>query len=443
LARHFLEARITEKALYYLQQAGERAFQVSAYQEAISHHKKGLDLLATLPDFDAYAHQELSLQLTYSMAYNLALGHVGPEMERASYRALELSQKVGDIKQHFKALNILSILHYVKGEFDLAYERAEESLVLARQAEDPLLIALAQWCQGIALLGFGDFELARYNFEQVIAMYEPQLHHRAIVTFRGIDAGLSSLAYLAICLWYLGYPEQAVAKSQEARELAYQLDHSFTLADVLRYGCCEVDKLRRNAPSLRAHAEELIRLAQEKNISSWYSAGLSCLGESLILTGRIQTGITLAQEGVNGNLSTGVRCSIPGPLLYLTEAYARMGDLEQGEKTWNEVCELIETTGERRWEGELYRMRAILQQMRGGDQDAEASLKKALEIAHKQSARLVELRAAIDLAHLLEKQGRTKEGLRLVKGIFSWFTEGFDTPELKEARELCAENLNG
>ena len=439
LARHFLEARNTEKALHYLQQAGERAFQVSAYQEAITHLKKGLDLLATQPDLEPYAQQELSLQLTYSMAYNLALGHVGPEMEQASYRALELSQKVGDIQENFKALNILSILHYVNGEFDLAYERAEESLVLARQAEDPLLIAMGQWCQGIALLGFGDFELARFNFEQVIAVYEPLRHHRAIVTFRGIDAGLSSHAYLAICLWYLGYPEQAVAKSREARELAYKLDHSFSLADVLRYGCCEVDKLRRNAPSLKSHAEELIRLSQNKDFSSWYSAGLSCLGESLILTGRIQAGISLVQEGVNGNLSTGVRCSIPGPLIYLIEAYAGMGDLERGEKVWTEVCDLIEMTGERRWEGWLYRMRAMLQRMRGRDRDAEASLRKALEIAHKQKARLEELRAAIDLAHLLEKQERNEEGRQVVKEIYSWFTEGFDTPELKEARRLCTE----
>jgi len=362
-------------------------------------------------------------------------------MERASYRALELSQKIGDIRQQFKALNILSILHYVNGEFDLAYKRAEESLVLAHQAEDPLLIALGQWCQGIALLGFGDFERARFNFEQVIAIYEPHRHHQAIVTFRGIDAGLSSHAYLAICLWYQGYPDQAVAKSREARELGYKMDHSFSLADVLRYGCCEVDKLRRNAPSLKAHSEELIHLAQEKDFSSWYSAGLSCLGESFILTDRIQAGISLVQEGVDGNLSTGVRCSVPGPLLYLVEAYARIGDLERGEKIWTQTCELIEMTGERRWEGELYRMRAMLQRMRGRDRDAEASLKKALEIAHKQSARLVELRAAIDLAHLLEKQERNEEGRQAVKEIYSWFTEGFDTPELNEARKLCAEKV--
>jgi predicted ATPase/DNA-binding SARP family transcriptional activator len=436
LARHFQEAKIAEKALRYLQQSGERALQVSAYQEAITHLERGLAQLASLPDPQKFAQQELALQLAFSMAFNLANGFISPEVEDASIRALELCQQVGNTTQYCQVLNVLSILHYVKGEFQLAYEHAEKAFDLGRQSENQLLIALAQWCLGIALFGLGDYEQARFHLEQVVSFYEPKKHHREFVILRGVDAGLSSLAYLALCLWCLGYPEQALKRSQEALDLAREIDHSFSLADVLRYGCCEVDKLRRDANSLKVNADKLIRLSQEKSFPAWAASGKSCLGGALILLGRLEEGIRLIREGVTENISKDVLCSIPGSLLYLSEAYVRMGEVEQGLSSWAEAFELMERTGERRWEAELYRMKSTLQLMEGCDEEAEISLKKALDVARRQHARLFELRAAIDLSHLWRKQGKVAEARQVVKEIYSWFTEGFDTPELKQAREI-------
>jgi DNA-binding SARP family transcriptional activator/tetratricopeptide (TPR) repeat protein len=439
LARHFQEARITEKAIHYLQQAGERALHVSAYQEAIAHLERGLVLLATLPDPHKYAQQELSLQLGFSMAFNLAKGHVSPEMEKASIRALELSQEIGNTTQLCQILSGLAIVYYVKGEPQPAHDYAEKVLELGQQAGDPQLIALGRWSLGIVLFAHGEYIAARHQLEQVVSFYEPQQHHREFVFLRGVDAGLSSLAYLACCLWSLGYPEQGIRQSQKALNLAHEIGHSFTLADILRYGGCEFQKMSRDAKSLKATAEELINLSVEKNFPAWLATGKSSLGEALTLLDQVEEGMSLIQAGVDSELSVGVRCSLPGSLFYLAQAYARLGEPEQGLSVLTRAFELMDQTGERHWEAELYRIRSTLQQMQGENDAAEASLMKGLEVARKQNARSWELRAAIDLARLWQKQGKLNEARQVLKEIYAWFSEGFDTPDLREARELIRE----
>ena len=439
LARHFLEARIAEKAINYLQQSGERALQVYAYQEAITHLGGGISQLATLPDPHKYAQQELSLQLDLSMALNLSGGSTIPEMEQASIRALELCRQIGNTSQLVQVLCGLSIMNYVKGEPHIAYEQAEEALKLGLQSENQLLIALGRWCLGFALFGLGDYLQARDHLEQVASFYQPQEHHRPLVLLRGIDAGVSSLAYLACCLWCLGYPEQALRRSQEALDQARKIGHSFSLADVLSYGGCEFHAMRRDGQSLKAVAEELIRLSEEKNFASWMATGKHNLGEALVLLEQPEQGVLLIREAVNLEYSLRVKCSVPGPLLYLAEGYAKMGSIEQGMKAVTEAFDVMRQTDERNWEAELYRTLSRLQVLLGNDVEAEASLDKALDVARRQNARSWELRAAIDLAHLWQKQGRADEGRQMVKEIYAWFTEGFDTPDLREARELIGE----
>lgn len=438
LARHFQEARISEKAIHYLLQSGERALQVSAYQEAIAHLGRGLELLAALPDPSQAAQLELSLQLAFGMAWHLSKGSIAPEMEQAIYRALKLSQQFGNTTQLGQVLSGLSIMSYVKGEYQLTYDYAEKTLDIGRQAEDPLLTALGHWCLGFLQFAHGEYLDALGHLEHVVSFYEPQQHHRSFVDLRGVDAGLSALAYLACCLWCLGYPEQARKRIQEALELAHEIGHSFTLADVLRYGGCELYKMSRDAQSLKATAEELIRLSEEKDFPAWLATGNCSRGEALVLLEQLEEGISLIQAGVDAEFSVGVLCSIPGSLFYLAEAYAKLGESEQGLSAVTEAFELIEQTSEHHWEAELYRIRSSLYRMQGRDDEAETSLKKALEVARKQSARSWELRAAIDLAHLWREQGRVDEARQVVKEIYVWFSEGFDTPDLREARRLSS-----
>lgn len=441
LARHFQEARIAEKAIHYLQQAGERAWQVCAYQEAIAHLENGLALLASLPDPHKYAQEELSLQLAYSMAFNLAWGHVSPGMKKSAIRALELGREIGNTTQMCQIFSGLGIVYYVEGNFQLAYQYGQKALDLGQQVEDPLLISLAHWLLGIVLFVHGEYMDARGHLEQVVSFYDPAQHHRSYVYLRGIDAGLSSIAYLACCLWSLGYPEQALKQSQSGLKLAREIDHSFTLADVLRYGRCELQKMTRDGQQLKTTSEELIHLSEEKNFPTWMATGKSCRGEGMVLLGQLEEGMSLIRGGVKAELSLGVRCSIPGSLLYLAEGYARQGDPEQGLSVLAEAFEMIDQTGERHWETELLRLQAVLYQMQGKEKAAEASLKKALELARERNARLWELRAALDLARLWRKWGKSEEGRQMVKEIYSWFTEGFDTPDLREARELIGDLL--
>jgi tetratricopeptide (TPR) repeat protein len=156
------------------------------------------------------------------------------------------------------------------------------------------------------------------------------------------------------------------------------------------------------------------------------------------MLGRPQEGILLIREGLEDNLAMNVGLYTAASLLGLAEARASLGDPEQGLAELNEALELIEQTGERNWEAEIYRMRSALQMMVGDEKEAETSLQKALEVARQQSARWWELRAAIDLAHLWRKQGKAEQARQVVKEVYDWFTEGFDTPELSEARELCS-----
>jgi predicted ATPase/DNA-binding SARP family transcriptional activator len=441
LARHFHEAGLAEKAINYFLQSAERALQVSAYQEAVAHLERGLILLATLPDPEKYDQLELSLNLHFGTASQRAEGITSIEAERSITRAYELCMQIGNTTQLCQITTELWIMHYVKGDNQKALEFADQALEVGLQSKDPLLIALGHWGLGVVHYAFGDYTQARDHLEQIISYYEAQQHHRPFVRLVGVDAGLSSLGYLACCLWCLGYPDQALKRSQEALERAHEIKHAFSLVDVVRYGGCEFHLIRREADFLKVNAEELILLAQEKNLPGYLAAGKYCLGGALILLDQFQEGLAFIKEGVEANKAIRLRCSYAGSLCYLAEVFAEQGELDQGEKIWKEALKLVEQTGERQWEAELYRVRSILDMLQGNDEKAEDSLVKALEIARQQNARSWELRAAIGLAHLWQKQGKANEARQVVNEVYSWFSEGFDTPELQEARELCSEIL--
>lgn len=195
-----------------------------------------------------------------------------------------------------------------------------------------------------------------------------------------------------------------------------------------------VSLIRRDADFLKANAEELILLAQEKNFPGFLAAGKYCLRGALILLNQFQEGLTLIREGLQADQAMGLRLNCTGTLAYLAEVCAIYGELDQGEKIWKEALELVELTGERQWQAELYRVRSIMDMLQGNDEKAGDNLMKALEIARRQNAKSWELRAAIGLAHLWQKQGKANEARQVVKDVYTWFSEGFDTPELQEAR---------
>jgi DNA-binding SARP family transcriptional activator/predicted ATPase len=435
LAWHFQEARITEKAIHYLHQAGERAVQLSAYQEAIAHLTGGLALLMTLPDSPERAQQELTLQLALGMAWMITATPT-PEVEKAYVRARELCRQTGKTSQLCRVLGELSVFYYVRAEHMRARELAKQALSLAQQAEDPLLVALDHWYVGIVSFCLGEYTTAQTHLEQTISFYDPQQHHHALVFLRGSDGGLSALAYAACCLWCLGYPDQALKRSQEVLALARELNHAFSLADVLCYAGCLFHDMRRDAPALKEDAEELRRLSHEKGFSGWLQYGTCFRGEALAMLGQIPEGIAQMVEGIATRQSIGTRCYLSGFLRSLAEAQAKAGHLDEGLTTLAEALVLVEQTDERHWEAELYRLKGELLLVQGEEAEAEASLHQAIEVARRQRAKSWELRAVMALSRLWQRQGKQAEAHQMLAEVYNWFTEGFETADLIEAKTL-------
>jgi adenylate cyclase len=435
LARHFQEAKISEKAVYYLHKAGDRAIQLSSYQEALTHLTAGLAMLKTLPTSNERAQQELELHLALIMAWTGARGFSIPEVTETFTRARELSQQLGDTSQLCRVLGELSLHHYVRAEHEKAYQLGEESLNLAQQVNDPLLEALGHWYTGIALFCFGEFPEARAHFQQVLYFYKPEKHHRFLVNLRGSDAGLSAFAYDACCLWCLGYPDQAQKRSQEAIALAQEMNHPFSLVDVICYAGCLLSEMRRDVQTLRQSAEQMVQLGSEK-VPGWLGYAISHNGVASSNLGQVAEGIAQIQEGMAANESIDARCYLSVTLGYLAEAQVKAGQLERGLVTLDESLAVAEQSSEHIWEAELYRMRAGMLLMQDRNKKAEASLLKAIEVARRQNAKSWELRAAIDLACLWKSQGKVDEAFALLAPVYEWFTEGFETPDLISAREL-------
>ncbi|MCR4405553.1 MAG: AAA family ATPase [Anaerolineae bacterium] len=435
LALHFQKARITEKAIHYLRQAGERAVELSAYQEGIAHLTRGLALLMALPDSPGRAQQELALQLALGMAWIGFKAFSDPEVEKAYTRARELCLQTGKTPQICRVLGELSIMYYVRAEHQRARELAEEALSLAQQTEDPLLVAVGHWYLGFILFCLGEYTTALGHLEQVIAFYNPEQHHRSFVVLRGSDVGPSALAYAACCSWCLGYPNQALNRSQEALALARELGHPFSLADVLFYAGCMFNEMRRDAQAFKNNAEELMQIAHEK-VPGWLGQGTRFWGKALAMLGQVQEGMVQIRQGMAIDQSVGIRLYLSETLGSLAEAQAKTGHPEEGLTTLNEALALVEQTDERHWEAELYRLKGELLLMQGDEAEAEASFQKAIEVARRQQARSWELRATVSLCRLWQKQSRADEARQMLAEIYGWFTEGFDTPDLKEAQAL-------
>jgi tetratricopeptide (TPR) repeat protein len=432
LARHFQEARITDKTIGYLHLAGEKAVQLSAYQEARVHLTRAKALLKTMADTPERMDLELSIQIALGMAW---MGFPGIEWENASTRALELCRLTGKTSQLCRVLGNLSIIHYVRAEHHRALELAEELLSQGLCTNDPINVALGHWQVGLVLFVLGEYAIAREHFGKVIRFYIPKEHHQPFVFLQGVDVGVSAMAYEACCQWCLGYPDLALQHSQEALALARELDHPFTLADVVSYAGCLFNHMQRDGQAFKENAEELERLSNEK-VPAWLGAGMRFRGEALAMLGQVQEGITLMHNGMATCQSLGNYLDFSRTLGSLAKAQSVVGLPKQGLATLDKALAIVEDTDERLWEPELHRTRAEIQKTQGEIGAVEVSLSKAIEIAHRQNAKSWELRATTDLAHLWHEMGRSDEAREMLGEIYVWFSEGFDTRDLKEAKVL-------
>lgn len=326
----------------------------------------------------------------------------------------------------------------MRAEHQEARELAIQALSLAQQAGDLLHTTLGHWYLGTVLLWQGDYTPAQAHLERMTTYYEPE-QHRALVLLRGSDAGPCALAYEACCLWCLGYPEQAQKHSQEALVLGRELGHPLSLAIVLLVAGCLLDAMRCDGQALVDHTEELMALSQKAALQALLTEGASYRGETLVMLGQGQAGIAELRQSMAVYLSDGGKRYLPGRLGSLAKAQAKTGYPEEGLVTLSEALDGVEKTGEYHWKAELHRLRGELQLLQGDEAGADASLQEAIKTARRQRAKSWELRAATSLARLCRDQGRKLEARELLLPVLDWFTEGYDTRDLKEARSLLDE----
>jgi predicted ATPase len=450
LAHHYTEAGLTAQAIPYWQQAGQRAVQRSANVEAIAHLTKGLELLKTLPDTSERAQQELTLQITLGQPLIATKGYAAPEVGVVYSRARELCRQVGETSQLFPVLRGLWAFYNVRAEYKTARELGEQCLTLAQRVQDPALLIEAHYALGNTLFLLGEFASVRAHLEQGIAVRDPQ-QHRFRTFLYGQGPRVGCLSYAAVVLWCLGYSDQALKRSHEALTLAYELSHPFSLAFALLTAAM-FHQLRREWQTVHEQAEAIITLCADQGFSYFLAVGTILRGWALTEQGQEEEGIAQMRRGLAAYRATGAELNRPSFLALLAEAYGKAGKAEEGLTVLAEALDLVDKTGACVSEAELYRLKGQLTLQQFGVQsselptpnsqaeaEAEACFLKAIAIARRQQAKSLELRATVSLARLWQQQGKHHAARNILSEIYGWFTEGFDTKDLQEAKALLEE----
>jgi predicted ATPase len=447
VAHHYTEAGLVEQAIPYWQQAGERANQSSAYTEAVGHLTKELALLKTLADTPEHIKQELTLQLTLGDALAAVKGYAAPEVGKAATRARELCQQLGETPQLPSMLYRLSLFYMIRGEVQTAHELAKQMLRLAQSLQEQHLLAHAHTRLGWTLYDLGELTSARPHLAEAIALCDPQQHPRCSV--KAYYPRVECLSYTAGTLWHLGYPDQALQRSREAVAVAEGLSRPHLLAYALGAAAL-FHSFRREELLARERAEEAITVSTEHGFPFWLGYGTTVRGWALAEQGQVEEGITQMQQGLAAFRALRSGVHLPYFLARLAEAYRQGEQAEEGLTVLDEALAVVGQTGERVNEAELYRLKGELTQQKlqvassevltpESQAEVESCFLKAVEIARHQQAKSLELRAAMSLVKLWRQQGKQKQAHEMLAEIYGWFTEGFDTKDLQDARALLDE----
>jgi predicted ATPase len=423
----------------YLRQAAEQALGRYAYQEASGHLRRGVDLLQTLPDTPERAQQELDLQLALGLALVPTRGSASLEVEQTYSRVRVLCAQVGDTPQLFPALEGLRHFYFNQGTLSTARELGEQLWQLAQRTADPQHLLKAHCALGITLYYLGDYAAARTCCEQGIACLDPTVSPAPVFSSVGA-AGVTCLALAAHTLWCLGYPTQAERRMQEALTLAQALAHSYSLAFAQYYATC-LHYRWRDAPAVQAQAEALLTLAMAQGFPGWRVVGAFWRGWARAMQGEAAAGLAEMRQGLEAVVAMRWTLGRPLALVRLAEVLGHCGGVTEGQRLLAEALAELEATEQGYLLAEAYRLQGLLllQQAVPELDRAEACLRQALSIARQQQARSLELQAAMSLSRLWQRQGRRDAAHQVLAEVYGWFTEGFDTADLQQARALLAE----
>jgi len=439
LAQHYTEAGLVQQATDYWQRAGQRANARSAYREAIAHCTKGLEVLETLPETPERAQYELMLCLALGTPLIATKGYGAMEVEHVFSRARALCAQVGNTAHRFQVLIGLFVFYELRGAVRRAHELAQEFLTIAQQQPETVFLMRACATGGQAFWLLGNLATARTIFEQGIAVYDPQRHSPQVLgTWQ--DSGVTCLGYAASTLWLQGYPDQARERSHHALTLSEALAHPFTRVWAA-YNAIQLHRFLQESPQAQEQAENVRTLETQHGFTQFLPLRTMMQGWTLLTQGHAAEGMAQLCAGLDAYRAKGTEMNLPYFLARLAVAYQIQGQVEEGLTVLAEALALVDKNDERWWEAELHRLKGellLLQAVPDAPQ-AEICFQQALTVARHQQAKSLELRAAMSLSRLWQHQGKRAEAHQLLAEIYSWFTEGFDTADLQEARALLAE----
>jgi class 3 adenylate cyclase/predicted ATPase len=446
LARHCTEAGLIEKAAGLWGKAGQRSLERSALVEAAAQLTRALDQTATLPATPSLRREQIKLQIGLSNALMHVKGYAAPETKGAIEQArlfIEQSEALGEPPEDplllFSALYGVWVVNYVVFNGDICRDLAAQFLTLAekKRATSPLLMAHA--IIGHTSLNGGDFNKAREHYDKGIALYDPS-EHRPLATRFGQDIRVAILSYRSLALWLLGFPEAALKDAENSVKYGRETGQAASLMFVL-YVTDILHILCGNYSVATAQAQELFLVADEKGALLWKASGMMFEGCVLASTGKSSEAIERLTAGSIGYQSTGATTFLTWFLSYLIRAYLELGQFNDAWRRIGEMMTAVQTTKESWWEADLHRIagEVALKSPEPDAAKAEAYFERALAVARQQQAKSWELRASMSLARLWRDQGKVQQARELLAPVYGWFTEGFDTRDLKEAKGLLEE----
>ncbi|HEX5082150.1 MAG TPA: AAA family ATPase [Blastocatellia bacterium] len=438
LAMHFDRGRNPQTAGLYLAQAARNALQRSAYSEAGRHLTRGQELLEAIPEGLERLRMELALSLLLGHTLQKTSGWAVEDVERLYERARELSEEITDTASLLEALWGLIGVNYVRAEFRKTQSLARDVLAIAEKRRDPIYRVLGHMELGGLAFAFGEPVSATEHFQKADAIYKPNQSRSHVGCF-GADLGLFSRSWATHFLWQKGYPDQARASAEETLNLARKLAHPFTQTITLAYAAM-LNQLRRDVEETGRLAEATIAYSTEHGFSYYLAWAKALQGWTRAALGDHERGLAGISGGIEALQSTaGAR--LPYYRALLAEAYGWAGRIDQALKALDDAFADVGKTGERWWEAELYRLRGELFRSEAINRrnTAEDCFRTAIEVARGQQAKSIELRAAVSLCRLWRDEGKRTQARQLLAEVHDWFTEGFDTPDLRDARSLLEE----
>ena len=439
LAHLFEAARDFERATDYFLLAAQRASDVFAHEEAAALARRGLELLRTLCDSPERTQKELLLQLIVGFSLSITKGTATPEMGESMARARVICEQLGESPQLFPVIWGLWAYYLVGAELQEARQMAEKTLRLAQNVKDPALLVGAHYAMGLSLQFLGELVAGHEHLERAIALDDPQ-QHRSYSSLYKLNPRIYSQSDTVYTLWQLGYPEQSRRRLDETLTLARQDGDPRSLAQALWFAAF-VHQLCRDAQRTQEYAETCIAHCNEHGIAQERDWVATQLGWAMVEQGLVKEGIAQLRESLSTLRARRATMTLTFSVSLLVEALIKDGQIEEGLTAVTEGLELVCRTGQRTHEAELYRLKGelLIMQAEGSTtllSEAESCFHHAIEIGRAQSAKSFELRAVMSLSRLYEKQGKKEGARQILSEIYGWFTEGFNTADLKEAKIL-------